>query len=404
MSRSLTSLVVLFLLVSTAVPAMVGTAAAEQVTLEVTVVDRTGGTVSNVKLSATWDGGGPVNETTRANGKALIDVPAGADVEITVHDDTYIRNFPYTVEDASGESVQVHVAEKGELDVSVTSDEGPLKDAQVWLKRGGRYPAASQTGAAGSVTLGPVEQGSYQLVVNKPGFLENRTTVVVGADSSRTMVLHRGNVQATFTVQDDHYDDPRPLENATVSIPQTGTTLTTLSGGEATTSVPVNRKLEVTVGKEGYDSVTKTLEVGESDTSMTVSIQRTEAISVAPANERVVVGETTRITVTDEYGTPVEGATVTRNGETVGTTDAEGHLTVPVESAGEVTISASAEGLSASATVEGVDTGGGDGTATGTSQTDADATETPGDGGPGFGPLVTVVAVALAAGLFARRR
>ncbi|MHB9288630.1 carboxypeptidase regulatory-like domain-containing protein [Halobacteriales archaeon Cl-PHB] len=402
MSRSLAALAVLVLLVSAAAPFGVGTAAAaEQVTLEVTVVDRTGGTVSDVKLSATWDGGGPVNETTRANGKALIDVPAGADVDISVHHDTYMRNFPYSVEDAAGESVQIDVAQKGQITVAVGSSEGPLTDAQVWLKRGARYPAAVQTDSNGQVTIGPVEQGDYELVVRKPGYLENDTRVTVGGESSRQMTLHRASVTASFTVVDDHFENPKAVENASVAIPAIGSSVTTLANGEVTTSVPVNRELQVEITKDGYETVTKTLKVAESDTEIQAAIQRTDAISVAPANERVVVGETTRVTVTDEYGAPVEGATVTAGSEQVGTTDADGHLTVTIDSAGDVTVEATSGDLSASATVEGFDP---DATATPTgSTTGGTPTETTGEGGPGFTPLVTVLGVALAAGLLARR-
>jgi PGF-CTERM protein len=121
----------------------------------------------------------------------------------------------------------------------------------------------------------------------------------------------------------------------------------------------------------------------------------------------VVVGESTQVTVTDEYGEPVSNATVRIGDSEIGQTDADGRLTVPIDSPGNVTITVADGSLSASTTVESFDPDAtpeptATETATATA-TETAATETPGEDGPGFGVLPALVALAGVL-LFARRR
>lgn len=80
-TRSLLVGVVVVGLVLGMVP--VPTAAQEDVTLTVTVATNGVEAVGNAELTATWDGES-ATEVTSANGKAFIDVPTGATVDITV--------------------------------------------------------------------------------------------------------------------------------------------------------------------------------------------------------------------------------------------------------------------------------------------------------------------------------
>lgn len=366
--------------------------AQEDVTLSITVVDRNGQPVGGVDLSATWDGGGPVNETTRASGQALIDVPAGADVEVTVHDDTYVRNRPYAVADAAAGDVEIPVALRGEATVSVTSPGGPVSDATVRLVDDVGEVASARTDDGGDVTIEPVERAAYDVEVEKPGYVRNGTRLRVQGQSETTVAIERGTVQLSVTVEDDRFDPPEPVENATVRIAPTGASLPTLPDGTATTAVPVNRDYELEVTKDGYETATADLRVREWATETTVSINRADDVSISASNDRVVVGETTRVTVTDEYGDPIEGATVSRDGESVGETDADGRTRVRIEADGTATITASADGMEASVIVEGVTPGG--------TETE---TETEGGSTPGFGPVAAALALCLAAGLLVRR-
>lgn len=391
---------------------VVGTAAAQsQVTLTVTVVDQNGSTVSNVDISATWEGGGgPVNETTRASGQALIDVPRGANVSLRVHDDRYVRNVPYVVTDASTRAVEVPVSRAATATVTVVDADGqPTENAQVRLYRDGNYVVDTRTGADGTVTTKRVEEGTYSVIATKPGFYRNLTRVQVSGETRTTVRIEEGSVLMTVSVVDRHFEDPKPIRDATVRLESPAGfsgTVPTLSDGTASFTVPVNDRYELTITKDGYETVEKRVAVGESDTSVDTAIRRTPEIDLRADNERVVVGETVRLRVRDEYGDPVANATISRGEEEVGTTDADGELTASVTSAGNVTFTATTADLTATTTVIGVDPGE-DGTASPTpTATPTPATEPPTTAadGPGFTVGIAVVALLVVAVLALRRR
>ncbi|ELZ26905.1 hypothetical protein C475_08221 [Halosimplex carlsbadense 2-9-1] len=383
----------------------VGAQSSDSVTLTVTVVDEGGNPLSDAQLSATWDGGGPVNRTTAGNGKAFVDVDEGADVAIRVDHPNYVRNQPYVVENASEGDVTIEVARDGRATVTVEGAEGPLDNAIVRMFHDGQPVINERTAADGTFTTPEIEQGNYTLITFKEGYLRNRTTLTVDGQVEQTMGIRQESVLVTFDVSDDHFDPPRAVTNANVTVPGVAD-VTTQGTGTVSVSMPVNDAYEVTVTKPGYESVTERLSVRESETALNATIQRTPAVSLRADNDRVVVGETVRVTVTDEYGNPVPGAAVSRAGTSVGETDADGVRSVPVESAGNVTISAEADGRTAEITVEGVGSGGAS-TATATATASATATGTPtetsGGLGPGFGVAGALVALLVGA-LAARRR
>jgi PGF-CTERM protein len=411
MSRTFVSIATTLLVVAVLAPAAIGGAAADEVTLTVNVVDSDGNAVgSGVEVVATWnDSSEQRTGTTAPNGQVLFGVPDGVTVELQVQNSRYIRNVPYVVEGVGDQTVEMPVSLSGTATVTVENANGQrVADANTVLfnDRGTRIDEQT-TGQDGTVTTGAVERDSYGLWVNKPGFVTNRTGVTVDADSvNRTVVMRRGSVEVRFYVTDDHFEEPRPLENATVNI-QNGASLPTLSDGTASTALAVNRAYSVTVSKPGYERVTETLRVGEEPARLNASIQRQDALTVEPDRAEVLVNNTVDVTVTDEYSEPVEGATVSVAGSTIGETDANGELTVPIDSTGDVTISVAADGQSAETTVRGV-TAAPDETPTATAtdtptETATDtATETPSESGPGFGIIAAVAALGLA--LLARRR
>lgn len=402
-------LVVLVLVVAGSTVALSGGAAAQsQVTLTVTVVDQDGDPLSNIDISATWDdgAGGPVNETTRANGQALVDVPGGADVEITVHDDEYVRNVPLEVEDASSRDVEVDVSRGATATVSVVGTSGePIEDARVRLFADGNYVSDQRTGSDGTVTSPLVEEGTYTVIATKPGFFRNTTRRTFVGDNATTISLSEGSVLLTFSVIDDHFDPAEPMRDARIQVGDVGS-VQTLANGQATISVPVNDRYDLRITRDGYQTYNQMLSVRESEMRVNVSISRTPQIDVTPANERVVVGESVRLTVTDEYEEAVPNATISRDGETVATTDASGEATATVPAAGNVTFTAESGSLSSTVTIEGVQSGG---STTPTATPTATATEQPttdstGTSGPGFTPVLALLAVALVAALLARTR
>ncbi|WP_336336367.1 Ig-like domain-containing protein [Haloarcula brevis] len=393
--------------------AVAGTAAAQsQVTLTVTVVDGDGDPLSGIDISATWDdgAGGPTNETTRANGQALVDVPEGANVTLEIRDDEYVRNVPYVVTDAETEAIEVQVSESATATVSAVNETGqPAVDARVRLYRDGNYVVDRNAGGDGTVTTRPIEEGEYSVIVTKPGFYRNLTAVTVSGETTTTVRISEGSVLLQASVVDDRYDDSRPIRDATVRIESDSGfdgAVPTLSDGTASVSVPVNDRYDVTVTKEGYETVERRVRVGEQEESLDVAIQRTPEISLTPDNRQVVVDATVRLTVTDEYDEPVANATVTRNGTEVGATDADGELTATVPTAGNVTFTAASGDLTATTTVtafrpgEETTTGG----AATTPDRTATATETSAGSGPGFTVALTIAALVAVAVLARRRR
>jgi len=395
MERAVAPAVLVALVTLAVAQGAIGGVAAEEVTLTITVVDSDGNTVSGIDLTATWNDseGGPVTETTRANGQALLDVPRGSDVEIVVDDDEYIRNNDFVVFNAETEDVEIPVSLSGTATVTVEDGSGPVSGATVQFSQGvGQHSTDGQ----GQVTTERIEQGVYDVTVRQPGYLTNRTEINVTGDTERTVRLRRSNVEARFTVVDDHFEDPQPLDNATIEIPRLGTTLTTLSDGTRTTDVPVNRDYEVTVSKDGYGTETTTLTVGESSVSYEATIQRTPEITLQAAQGRVVVGESTTLTVTDQYDQRVEGATVSFEGDTLGTTDSRGEFVLGVERAGNITIRVTNGDQSASISIEGVEQSAALTATQSPTETTEPATATPtsdGGGGPGFGVLAAVLAL-----------
>ncbi|QLH84765.1 PGF-CTERM sorting domain-containing protein [Halosimplex pelagicum] len=331
----------------------------------------------------------------------------GADVTIRVDHPHYVRNQPYVVENASEGDVTIEVAQAGRATVTVEGASGPVGNAIVRMFHDGQPVLNERTAADGTFTTPEIEQGNYTLVTFKEGYLRNRTTLTVDGEVSQRMGIRQESVLVTFAVSDDHFDPPRAVTNAIVTVPGVAD-VTTQGTGTVSVSVPVNSDYEVTVTKPGYDSVTERLSVRESETTLNATIQRTPAISLRADNDRVVVGESVRVTVTDEYGNPVPNASVSRAGASVGETDGDGVRSVRIESAGNVTISAEADGRTAEITVEGVGSGGAatataTGTATASPTVAGTPTETAGGLGPGVGVAGALVALLVGA-LLARRR
>ncbi len=427
MSRSSVGVIATLLVVSVLAPAAVGGTAAQesdQVTVTVAVVDSNGDPVGDTDISVTWDGGdgGPINKTTAGNGKAFVDVPRGADIRVTVHDDEFVRNRPFDRLNVSEEEIEVDVARSGQATITVESESGPVADAHVVVD--GPYSTADRltTDENGQVTTRRVEQTSYDLRVSKPGFYTNNSaSVELDSESvQKTVELERGTKQITFKVVDDNFDSPRPVDGALVEVEDIFSART-FENGETSTSLRVNTEYNVAVSKDGYSSSAKVVEIREEERTVEVGIRRTPDLTLAAANNQVVVGEPTFITATDEYGDPVSDASVTVNGTTVGQTDANGRAIVPINNDGNLEITVSDDrGLSESVIVEGVEdtsdstptettamtteepTEAGGGGATGTEEPE-DGDDGDGESGPGFG-VVTALAALAVAFVVARRR
>lgn len=432
MSRLSVGFITALLVVSVLAPAAVGgvTAQEDSVVVTVSIVDSDGESVgSGVNFTVSWDGGS-TDATTLSNGKEYIEVPNGSNIDVEITDEEYVRNFPFEQANVGEETVEVPVALSGQATITVEGENGnPVADAEVRVREGSTIETLT-TDANGQVTTDRIEQRSasqaYELVVEKPGYFDLDSSIAVTGTVNKTVTLRSGTRTVNFRVVDDHFDPAQPIENARIRISEIGYSSLTFENGETSTSVPVNREYNIQVNKDGYSSAGKRVSIEEESKDVTVRITRADELRVTAANDRVVVGESTRITVRDEYGDPVSNAQVSTGGTTVGQTDANGQLEVSVDTAGNVSIDVADAGETASVTVEGIEVGSSE-TPTPDPETPTPDPETPtpdpetptpedtetptpedddttaGGNGPGFGVAAAIAALAGAVFL-ARRR
>jgi len=388
------------------VPAAVS-AQQDQVTITATVVDQGGDSVGGgVDVMATWDGGS-VNGTTASNGQVLLDVPRGANVSIQITDDRYVRNIPYEIADASTQSVEIPVADSATAEITVrNANNETVEDARVLLfdLGGNQFVTDQRTGADGTVTTAAVESGSYRLDILKSGYYTSRTRVTLSGQTELNRTIEQGEALLTVSVVDDNFDPAEPLD-ASVEIPEVAT-LQTGDDGDATTTVAVNTRYDITVTRDGYETVEERIRVNEDDTSATVSISRTDEIAVDAPNQSVI-NQPVTLEATDEYGAPVTDATVTQDGEEVGTTDDTGEIRVTPQLAGTVNYTIDDGDTQTTVSIEVFDPDATPTEATASPTPTAD-TGTPagtsGGSGPGFTPVTVVAALALLSLVAYRRR
>lgn len=397
---------VLLVVVAVCLVPLTGVAAAgEEVTVTVHVVDDNGADVGGASVTASWEGG-EATERTASNGQTLIDVPSGADVSIAVEHDDYVQNNPVelgTVTDHRSETVEVFPPAGGEI--TVTEDGDPVESASVTLTKRGDERAAAEgtTSADGTFAVANLERGVYDVTVRKPGYYEASTTTDLGTTDSTTVDVESGRAEVTFTITDGHLEKPLQVDVTLLNDGKRDATISTNEKGTRSIDLHVNTKYAVVIEGDGYGEVKRQLTVGETDTSRRYEIERSPTLTLEASNERVLIGETVGVDVTDEYDDPVEGATIRLGGSSVATTDASGSATVPIETAGELELTAEADGTTSKAVVvTGVDPDEDDVTENETDDSNGSSTD---DGIPGFGmPAAATAIAALVGGLVARRR
>jgi len=393
----------------------------DPVTLSVSVTDQGGDGVGGVTVDAAWETEsgetGTETGTTASNGMVLLDVPEEAAVELDVDDDTYVRNEPLRIDNASASAVDLEVSRSGTATVSVVDAQNRSQaDARVTVREDGRSVDRGESDSdggyetanleRGTYETARLERGTYEITVVKPGYYETEREVTVSLNTEVTVRIERGTVTLDVRTFDDHFDPPEPIDNGSVRVSSSvydGEV--TVTEGAASLNVPVNAAYTVEVVKDGYDATPKRVRVEESAISTNVTAQRTPTLSVAPSNRRVLVGETTRVTVRNAYEDPVTGVTVEVDGEAVGETDERGEIDVPISSAGARTIVARDGGIESDpVTVEGVETADEvDGNDSNASDSDDDGSGDTDDGAPGFGVVAAVLAL-IAAAAAGRRR
>jgi PGF-CTERM protein len=265
--------------------------------------------------------------------------------------------------------------------------------------------ADTTTNGQGVVDTGPIEYGTYSVFIQKPGYPTTTRTIEVNGTMEPTIRVNTASTTITFNVVDDHFDEPRGVDSAQVTISGIRgyqSTSTTLDNGEATASVPVNSRVEYTITKDGYPDQSGSFQVNESEKRVRITVQRTPAVTIEAANDRVLVGESVSVTVRNQYDEPVPGVGVSTGGQRVAETNDQGVAQVPVESTGNLTITVQRGQASGQVTVRGVE-------AAAEETPTATPTEQPTDENPlpvstpGFTPIAALVAL-LAVALLARRR
>lgn len=395
-----TALLALLLALATAAGPVVAPVASQSsmVTLDITVEAPGGDPVADADLTATWEGDS-ATATTTSSGRALIDVPEGADVTIEVSHPNYVRNSPYRVTDATEGEVQITVYRKASASFTVVDAEGPVEGVRVEFRKGSNDPVVSRTtDNRGQVDSGTIEAGEYTVTLFKSGYFQRSVDVELLGDVSQQLEIERGSVSLTFLVRDDNFDPPRPVGQATITGPDFSTQ--TQADGTRSVSVPVNSRLSVTVEKEGYRTVETTVLVRQQPRQVNFTTRKLPAVSVSVPNERVVVGEALQVTVTDQYDEPLSDAVVYLDGESVGQPDEQGVLRVPIESAGDHTLYAEYNQRSSETlTISGVEADGS------TPPPTTEAPSSPDDSGgsvalPGLGDVdLGSTAVGIAAGV-----
>jgi len=383
-----------------------GAAQDDTVTITLQVTNTDGQAVGNAEVTIEWDGGS-TEASTRSNGRVLVDVPEGTDLQITLEHSDYVRNVPYEVDGAEAEqtvSVTMHEIATAEIEV-VDAGGATVEGASVRLRRHGQnsYADRGETGSDGNWTSSEVEAGTYEVRVSNPGYYRVSQEVELAGDTGQTIEIEEGEVTVDLLVRDPTEGGPGTLA-ADVDVRRNDeriVTVTTSDAGNRAVTLAVNTRYTVRVTRDGYGRTTTRMTTGEERQEFAVNVTRQESISLEPGNDQVVVGENLRVEVTDEYDRPVEGATVTVDGEDAGQTDAEGVARVEITEEGDADVAATYEGMSAGPeTVTGV-TGS-------TSEAEGDGTDDDGDDGgdgtPGFGALAAVVAALLATAVIARRR
>lgn len=254
-----------------------------------------------------------------------------------------------------------------DLNVNVENQNGDAVDADVSVD------GETVTATDGSAAF-EVQSGSYDVTATADGYQDLTESVSVSEDGDNSVTLTLSETPDTYDVTVDvTNENGDAVTGADVTL--NGETQTA-ADGSATFNVEAG-SYTASVSADGYEDGSTSVDVsGETSASVTLTEAAPETVSHT-------------VTVTNEDGEPIEGATVSA-GDAEATTDANGEATLEVEEGTEsVTIEA-----------EGYDTATQDvsGDTTETSLTASDSTGGDDDGGIGTTGLVLIVAAILVGG------
>lgn len=300
-------------------------------TITIEVVDDERDSVQGVTVTAEW-GANSVSADTASNGMVLLDVPRDERIEITIEHPDYVRNFPYVIDNADQQRVELDVSERSSLSVGVDTNSGPIANARVTLIMDDRTVANGNTSRDGTFSVETLEAGEYTLTVEKRTYYTINRTIEVDGETNINLNLNTGGVTTEFIIVDPHFSPPESVADATIGISGVGD-VQTLGDGRAVARIPINTEVPVTVTKPEYTGINRTLIVNESGQTRTYELTRQPRLNLTTASDRIIAGESVSVEVTNAYEEPVKGVTITRNTESVGQTNENGELTVTIPNA-----------------------------------------------------------------------
>lgn len=364
----------------------------DTVAVELYVTTPDGDAIGGADATVEWDGGS-VETTTRSNGRVFEDVPAGADLTIDLEHDDYVKNVPQEVEDVEADQVvQMRMYPPATLAVSVNDSGGAdVEGATVRLRKDGQSAVADRgsTDENGAFSSEAVEEGTYEVLVRKPGYYDVEDDVELVDETHHDVTVERGRVTIDLETRDPTPEGSGGVD-ASVAFERDDRhvkTVSTSADDATAVTLDVNTRYDLEATSEDYQTTQDVLRTGEEDEEYVLNMTRSPLLTVHAENQQIVVGENLRVEVRDEYERPVEGAAVFVDGEERAETGEDGVARVQIQTRGDVQVHAEADGLESDPiTVEGV---GGD------DEEDED------DGAPGFGPVAALTGVLVAAAILA---
>jgi len=349
--RSASIALVTVAVIAVAIGVGAGSAAAQaddRVVLEVELSTPDGDPVSGATVTAQWDN----NETSSpslVDGVARMEVPRDEDLTIQITHEEYIRNHPIEAEDYEGDRIETTLYSKAEATIEVVDSEGALQNATVrmWKRSANRLAADGMTGADGVFETPVIEAGSYNVEVTRPGYVSVRTELQVDNETTDTILLTSDSADVEVRTRDSVLNESIGANVRVTSGDETIlTTQTSTDRGTRTLSLPVNTEYTISFTKEGYESVNRSLDLEEDDRELTTNMTRIPELVVTPDNDNIVINETLRVTVTDEYERPIANATVSLGDETV-ETDENGEAVLNATADGQFNLTAEQGGQTA---------------------------------------------------------
>jgi len=315
-----------------------------EVTITVTVVDQNGNGIGDADVTVEWDGGNKTR-TTAGNGKAFVTVPEDRELQISVDHPSYVKNIPETVSNVGeDEEITVRMTPPATETVTILDADGkPVEDARVSLIKSGQIQsvASGETDENGKFTAENVEEGEYGIRVRRSGFDNARIDVDVAGTSEHTVEIERNSTQVSFRIIDGRLGEGIQANVKVRSDGEEILSFRTDGNGRGQQLLPVNSWYRIVVERDGYESTRQRIRVNQDDRSVSLAINRTNDLTLDVETTQVLAGNSFRVTVSDEYGDRVSGATITVDGESVATTDADGSATVRLDEPGRYDLVAS---------------------------------------------------------------